>query len=133
MKNIYDKANNILVSIVRKDSWSKGLDFITDDQQYLQVGTWWYDAGQKLDRHYHNILKRESDLTQECVVIIQGSMRVDIYDRSTHFVESFELNVGDFAVFFDGGHEYEILEDDTRIIETKNGPFMGVDLDKTRF
>ena len=40
---------------------------------------------------------------------------------------------GDFAVLLAGGHGYEIQEDDTRIIETKNGPFLGVDLDKTGF
>ena len=44
-----------------------------------------------------------------------------------------ELNEGDLAVFVYGGHGYEILEDDTKIIETKNGPFTGVENDKVKF
>ena len=40
---------------------------------------------------------------------------------------------GDLAVFGFGGHGYEILEDDTQIIESKNGPFISVDKDKKKF
>ena len=86
-----------------------------------------------MDRHHHNILERKSNLTQECVIILSGRMKVDIYDKTNSLVDNFELFAGDLAIFEDGGHGYEILEDDTRIIETKNGPFMGIDLDKTRF
>ena len=43
------------------------------------------------------------------------------------------MNVGDLAVFVYGGHGYEILEDDTKIIEAKNGPFINVEKDKERF
>jgi hypothetical protein len=32
-----------------------------------------------------------------------------------------------------GGHDYTILEDDTRILEIKNGPFLGREIDKTLF
>ena len=60
-------------------------------------------------------------------------MRVDIYDDLQKFVESFEINAGELALFEAGGHGYEILSDDTKIVETKNGPFMGLDKDKTRF
>ena len=45
----------------------------------------------------------------------------------------FVLFEGDLAVFAYGGHGYVILEDDTQIIETKNGPFIDVDTDKTKF
>ena len=37
---------------------------------------------------------------------------------------------GDLAVFAYGGHGYEILEDDTQIIEAKNGPYIDVKTDK---
>ena len=40
---------------------------------------------------------------------------------------------GDTAVFAYGGHGYEILEDDTQIIEAKNGPFTDVATDKVKF
>ena len=123
----------LLCILIKPDDWSKGLQFITSDEQYLQVGTWWYDAGRVLDRHYHNIVERSSDLTQECVIIMHGTLLVKIYDTDQNFLTDFTMKQGDFAIFLGGGHEYTILENDTKIIETKNGPFIGVNLDKTRF
>ena len=62
-----------------------------------------------------------------------GSMRVDLYDENKNFVEDFILDEGDLAVFAYGGHGYEILSDNTKIIESKNGPFIDVDTDKSKF
>ena len=36
-------------------------------------------------------------------------------------------------MFAYGGHGYEILEDDTEVIEAKNGPFTDVNTDKVKF
>ena len=127
MLRIENKNNEILVILIKPDDWSKGFD------KYLQVGTWWYDKGKVLDRHHHNKANRSSDLTQECVSIMHGSMLVKVYDYDKNFLKKFTMDQGDFAVFLGGGHEYTILENDTRIIETKNGPFLGVEIDKTRF
>ena len=133
MLEVHDSKGTRLCLVWQKTDWKGGLQFLTEDHQFLQVGTWWYERGKTLDRHHHNIIERKSNLTQECVIIISGRMKVDIYDKKNSFVESFELFAGDLAIFEAGGHGYEILEDDTKIIETKNGPFMGIDLDKTRF
>ena len=37
------------------------------------------------------------------------------------------------AILIELNHGYEILEDDTKIIEAKNGPFVDVETDKTKF
>ena len=37
------------------------------------------------------------------------------------------------AVFAFGGHGFEILENDTKIIESKNGIFTSVEQDKVKF
>ena len=123
-----------LIAIVRKiDEWKNGLDFVTSDESFIQVGTWNYNAGKTLDRHEHNFYERTSNITQECVFVVSGSMLVDFYSYDRVFIDRVTLEKFDYAVIFGGGHSYEILEDDTKIIETKNGPFPGVDLDKTRF
>ena len=133
MQKIMDAEENLLAIYFRPQDWKYGLDFLTDDNEYLQVGTWYYPKGKKLDRHFHNIVKRSSDITQECVAVMEGAMSVGVYDKDQKFVTSFNMNKGDVAIFLGGGHEYEITENDTRILETKNGPFLGVDFDKTRF
>ena len=130
---ITDENNELLVLVKRQADWKDGLDFLTGNDQFLQVGTWNYDAGKQLDRHYHNNVERVSTLTQECVAVFSGAMEVTVYDKQRNHLTEFTLSTGDFAVFLGGGHEYRILENGTRILESKNGPFLGVDADKTRF
>ena len=72
--------------------------------------------------------------TQEMVYVKEGSMRVLLFDEdNNNFLEDFVLKKGDLAIFAYGGHGYEILEDDTKIIESKNGPFTNVKKDKQKF
>lgn len=123
----------LIATIKRFSDWKKNLDFVTSDDAFIQVGTWHYDKGRVLDRHEHNIVDRKSNITQECVFVVSGKMLVKFFDHNRKFVKSITLNQFDYAVIFSGGHEYEILENDTRILECKNGPFPGVTLDKTRY
>lgn len=133
MMEFFDGEGNLLCLLHKAKDWKKGLDFITPDPSYVQAGTWWYDTGTKLDRHYHNIFERTADRTCEVVYVVSGSMNVDLYDEQRRLMKTFAMVSGDTAVFIAGGHGYEITSDDTRILETKNGPFYGVEKDKTRF
>ena len=123
-----------IISLIYRDSdWIDGLNFITPDELFLQVGSWWYDKGKKLDSHIHNEFERVASRTQESVYVRKGSMRVLVYTEDMGYLEDFILYEGDLAVFAYGGHGYEILEDSTQIIETKNGPFIDVETDKRKF
>ena len=128
------KYKEIIISIIYRDSdWVKGLNFITPDNFFIQVGSWWYQKGKKLDAHVHKDYERLATRTQESIYVKKGSVKVSIFSEEQVFLEDYILNEGDLAVFGYGGHSYEILEDDTQIIESKNGPFVGADLDKKRF
>jgi len=123
----------ILAIIYRENDWLEGLNFITPNELFIQVGSWWYHKGRKLASHVHNDFKREAFRTQEMTYVKTGSMRVLLYDGNKNYLQDFILNEGDLAVFVYGGHGYEILEDNTKIIEAKNGPFVDVETDKTKF
>ena len=126
--------NGQIISIIYRDKdWVKGLNFITPDELFVQVGSWWYDKGKKLDSHIHKEFDRNSTRTQETIYVKQGSVKVFLFTEEEEFFKDYILNQGDLAVFGYGGHGYEILEDDTQIIESKNGPFISVDLDKKKF
>jgi hypothetical protein len=43
------------------------------------------------------------------------------------------VDEGDILILLQGGHGYEILEDGTQVLEVKNGPYIGADLDRRRF
>jgi len=128
------EKDGFLISIIYRDSdWVKGLNFITPDELFVQVGSWWYDKGKKLDSHIHKEFDRNATRTQETIYVKQGSVKVLLYTEKEEFFQDYILHQGDLAVFGYGGHGYEILEDNTQIIESKNGPFISVDKDKKRF
>jgi cupin fold WbuC family metalloprotein len=124
------KNSKVYGIIHKKNAWKKGLDFLTPDETYCQVGTWLYDKGKILQAHKHITNERPNSITQECVVVVEGSLRVDFYDDDNQVFHSEFLTSGDFAIMLEGGHGYIILEDNTRIIECKNGPFLSVEKDK---
>ena len=126
--------NGQVISIIYRDSdWVRGLNFITPDELFVQVGSWWYDKGRKLDSHIHKEFDRTATRTQETIYVKQGSVKVLLFTEDEEFFQDYVLHQGDLAVFGYGGHGYEILEDDTQIIESKNGPFVSVDKDKKKF
>jgi len=128
------KHKDKIISIIYRDSdWVEGLNFITPDNLFMQVGSWWYPKGKKLASHVHNDFDRVASRTQEMTYVKKGSMKVLLYDDDMNFLQDLILNEGDLAVFAYGGHGYEILEDNTQIIEAKNGPFVDVETDKTKF
>lgn len=126
--------NRQIIAIIYRDSdWVEGLNFVTPDELFIQVGSWWYQKGKKLDSHLHNDFARIATRTQEMTYVKKGSMRVLLYDEEQNYLEDFIIKEGDMAVFAYGGHGYEILDNDTQIIEAKNGPFIDVETDKTKF
>jgi hypothetical protein len=123
----------IISIIYREKDWVKGLNFITPDEHFVQVGSWWYDKGKKLESHIHKSFDRVAKITQESIYVKKGSVKVLLYTKELEFLQDYILYDGDLAVFGYGGHGYEILEDNTQIIESKNGPFVGVEEDKIKF
>ena len=133
MEHIKDKEDNLLCIVYRDSDWVEGLNFITDNPLFIQVGSWWYQGGKQLAKHKHNLVPREANITQEMVYVKSGSMKATIFDQEMNFVTELILNTGDLAIMAYGGHGYEILEDNTKIIEAKNGPFVSVEVDKVKY
>lgn len=133
MEQIKDKQDNLLCIVYRDSDWTEGLNFITDNPLFIQVGSWWYQSGKRLAKHKHNLVPREANITQEMVYVKSGSMKATIYDQEMEFVTELVLKTGDLAIMAYGGHGYEILEDNTKIIEAKNGPFVSVEVDKVKY
>ena len=133
MRKINDTNGNLLCIIYRDDDWKEGLNFITENSLFIQVGSWWYQNGKRLAKHKHNVVPRESNITQEMVYVKSGSMMASIFDQDLNFIEDVILKEGDLAIMAYGGHGYKILEDNKKIIEAKNGPFVSVEVDKVKY
>jgi hypothetical protein len=115
------------------EAWSGGLKFFSGDGDYVQAGTWGYGAGKELLPHIHNAVPRTVEWTQEVLYVRKGSLRAFVYDRSEALVAELDVGTGDVLILLDGGHGYRILEDDTQVLEIKNGPYLGPDVDRRRF
>lgn len=122
----------ILAIIIRNADWEEGLNFVSSDEDYQQVGIWGYNKGKKLAPHIHLIESREVLRTQEVVFVKEGRIRADIYTEKEKFLKQVELGKGDTIILLNGGHGYEILEEDTKVLEVKNGPYVGADRDRKR-
>lgn len=127
------EGNNVLARhIPASDAWGQGLKFFSSDQDYVQAGTWGYSSGKELLAHSHNEVKREVLRTQEVLFIRKGSVRAAIYNDNDVKVGDLVASEGDILILLAGGHGYSILENDTQVIEIKNGPYIGADADRRR-
>ena len=133
-KVITVKEGELLLAkyVPEKLAWKGGLNFFSEDEDFIQVGTWGYDSGKNLKAHIHNHVKREVNWTQETLFVKKGRIRADIYNTKSEKLKSIHVNAGDIIVLLRGAHGYEVLEDDTQVLEIKNGPYVGADLDRRR-
>jgi quercetin dioxygenase-like cupin family protein len=131
-KVICNEIGQRIAIFIPSSDWNKGLTFYSEDQDYVQVGTWVYDEGKQLQAHRHNIVPRTNNRTQEVIFVKKGSVESTIYDEDFSVLETIRLGEGDCLVLLAGGHGYKILENDTQVLEIKNGPYAGPEVDRTR-
>jgi hypothetical protein len=136
MYNIVSKDEQILAVIgnIQLDINEKGWIFPCDINDPLQWGIGNHNKGLELVEHIHKLRKRiKVHKTHEFVLVINGSIETRIYDNEQIPIDTFILSDGDFIYLIDGGHGFTILEDGTKLLEIKNGPFARVAEDKVRF
>lgn len=133
MKLIYSKKNpeKLLHLVHRLDEISERTNVAPDDQ-FIQLATLKMNKGKTFKAHQHIWKKaiKEQVIAQESWVIIRGSVKVYMYDIDGELLETNIINSGDCSMTFEGGHNYEILEDDTIVYEYKTGPYTGIENDK---
>ncbi len=125
-------VNNVhYCTVVKPNSSSEGLNFITSDDKSMQVGVWNYKKEKELEPHYHNNFERSADITSESVYVSKGKILVKVYTKDKDLILEETLDSGEMIIQFYGIHEYIMLEDSI-VIETKNGPYFGPEKDRTR-
>ena len=133
MKEII-KDDVILARYIKSTDIKDGLNFFSKDNEFLQVGVWGnYENGKILSNHIHNLLDRKSNRTYELLYVIDGSIEASIYDLNKEFVESITVSKGEMLMLLECGHGYKVSSDNTYVLEVKNGPYFGADLDRVRF
>ena len=132
MEKIYSKIkiDTLLHIVLRKeDAQEPRLDII-DADQFLQLATMKLQKGKIFQPHRHIYDEKTTKITQESWVVIQGMAKAILYDLDDKVLSEEVLKPGDCSITLLGGHNYEILQDDTIIYEFKTGPYMGPGRDK---
>lgn len=125
-------GDHVLARHITEADWAEGLSFFSNDDDFIQVGTWRYNAGKELKAHIHNEAPRNVTWTQEVLFVKKGRISAQIYDFEGQPVSEITCEAGDVLVLLAGGHGYSILEDDTQVLEIKNGPYLGPERDRRR-
>lgn len=110
----------------------KNLEFITDDQQPLQIGIHQKPAGVALKPHIHLSNTKVINDIQEVLYVVDGRIRVTLYTIDAETITELELGPGDAVFLASMGHGVEVLED-ARIFEVKQGPYPGTQHAKIYF
>lgn len=126
------KDGVILARHIAADDIHPGLNFYSQDGEFIQVGAWGYDKDKDLLAHIHNEVPRTVTRTCETLYVISGSLQADIYDLNEEKIDTFTVNSGEILILLECGHGYKILEDNTKVLEIKNGPYLGAEIDRYR-
>jgi len=121
--------------IIRSQATSDAkYNFLTDSANPLQLGMNFYKAGDVIKAHYH--LKRQletNSIVQEFLLIGSGKALLRLYDAGDQSeFTALHLDAGDMVLLLAGGHGLDI-EEDTKIVEIKLGPYDGKSKDKVVF
>lgn len=134
MERIKSKTHpeQLIFSLLRVDDIRNTRTDLSPDEEYIQVSGRKMSAGFAVPPHRHTRLERNTDLTQEAWVILQGKVLATFYDLDDSFLCERVINPGDVVVFYRGGHALTVLEDDTIFYEFKSGPYFGLENDKVK-
>ena len=133
MKKIYSKIqpSKLLHIIVKKEDILPGRKDIVPEEHFIQCSHLNMEKGKTFKPHKHIFKNRTRDvIAQESWIVIQGKVKCIFYDLDDTILVEPILEQGDASFTLEGGHNYEILEDNTLVYEYKTGPYEGQELDK---
>lgn len=133
MEKIYSKIEPTkLLHLINRVNEIEDRTNVVEDQEFLQLATLRMDKGHTFKPHKH-IWKspmRKEVIAQESWIVVKGRVRCLFYDINDELIATPIIGPGDCSMTFEGGHTYEILEEDTIVYEYKTGPYEGQKMDK---
>jgi|TARA_B110000093_G_C12877015_1_gene370216 hypothetical protein len=129
MKNslIEIKNKKILYALIIKKKRKfikKGVDFLTKDQDLLQLGFINHKKNHHIKSHIHLKKPRVINYCTEVLLIEKGKVKIKFFDNKNSDIKKDKiLNKGDIIILFQGGHGFKFLKK-TQIIEIKQGPYV---------
>ena len=117
-----------LVDVINRTTQRKDL---IHSNEFIQCSSLKMNQGTTFKPHKH-IWKpgAQQVIAQESWIVITGAVKCYFYDLDNTLLRTINLYNGDASFTLQGGHNYEIIEDNTIVYEYKTGPYEGQQLDK---
>lgn len=115
--------NLTIAIIIRSDfQFKDNINFVTKDDDILQLGYMKRSKDHKVKRHFHNTFDRKISKTNEVIILKKGSFKINFFTENNEFIKTLEVNKNDILLIQNGAHELEMTED-CEFYEIKNGPY----------
>ncbi|TEB11060.1 hypothetical protein [Pelotomaculum propionicicum] len=125
-------GTKIYARIIHPGYTPKGVSFLTPADNPLQVGVFLHPSGYEIKPHTHKESLKIINVIQEVLHIEYGCVEVCFYENDGLIVAKEMLYEGDTIILLSGGHGFRIVKD-AKIIEIKQGPYQGNEMDKVYF
>jgi hypothetical protein len=124
-------TSRLLHTINKVEKFEGRID-LSDPKNFIQLAILNQKKGDTYKAHMHLWKKVtfKEHIAQESWVILRGSIKIFFYDLDKKLLATEILSTGDSTLTFEGGHTYEVLEDQTLMYEMKTGPYEGREKDK---
>lgn len=114
------ELGKLLHFIVRRDDFLPGRQDLISPNNFLQCAMLNLEKGKTFRAHRHKWKHREEEqIAQESWCVVKGIVKVFFYDLDNTLLLTTLLYAGDTSFTLEGGHNYEIFENDTRVMEYK--------------
>ncbi len=100
----------------------RGVSSVTPPTEALQLLTIRREKGETVRPHRHVPRKRITRVLQECLMVVRGRIRVELYDGAGRVFRAVTICGGEALILLGVPHAVHFLED-SFVYETKNGPF----------
>ena len=118
-------GNKVVARIIGVEELDGPFKFFTEDKDHLQISRWNHPKGYVCKPHIHNRIPRTIDLVNEMIHVLEGELEVTFYTMEGKPFMQRILRKGDICHEMECGHGYKVLTEGTRVLEVKNGPFLG--------
>jgi cupin fold WbuC family metalloprotein len=125
------QGEQVFAIVLRRGFSTPGVHFFTPGEFSQQLGMLVHKKGKVVDRHRHKHVRREIQRTQEVLVVLEGKVKIEIYNDEREMLRTLILKAGDAILLAAGGHRVKVLEE-AKLIEVKQGPYAGF-VDKEYF
>lgn len=123
MINKITSGEKLVALLVGTSDIEDGTHPITDSAYALQMLMMRRPKGHVFAKHTHAVLERHTNLLQEAIVVLKGTVKVIVCLRDGTDIGAYEVSAGQCLMLVDGGYTIEVL-DDAVFFEFKNGPHL---------